>query len=432
MADGPRYCGTSQGKGSYRSGMNSRFSVLAFALMLTGAALIASARAGGREGPVADGLVVFDAAAGLLRAHYVGPEMSEVDARLSAQRRALLMRCPASAPCPVMQGRAAVQALVWSLGDPHTFVNWDVLPVAAGVASPERRVWSGMLVRLLTADVLAVVHVDHGGPAERAGLRPGDEVLAVGARDDLGAAGLRASFLEEAEEAGRPYSLRVRRAQRGLTLTVTPGPWFGEARPSLRWQGRVAVISVPNFAVGTGAAFNSLVDRATAQQAAGLVVDLRWNGGGSASDCLSAAQSLAGDVNLIGVGRSGQPLSEWRVTAEAQAARARVQRPWAGPLALLVSSRTASCGEVLAYFGQRAGGTVVGRPTAGVMSTGTRGHVLPGGGLLFVSEVRPTLDGAVRLPGRIMPDVVMADGDDVTPQVTDPALDAALRLVQSK
>ncbi|WP_158263778.1 S41 family peptidase [Deinococcus arcticus] len=388
--------------------------------------------AGGAGGPpTVDGRAVFDAAAQVLRTHYAGPAMGEIEARLAAQRRALLGRC-AAAPCPLALGRAAVEAVVWSLDDPHTGVNWDAPALAQGAQQvTARRVWSGMLTDLRTPSTLQVVHVDHGGPAERAGLRPGDVVLAVNRRDDMAEAGLRASFLEEAEADQKPYVLRVRRGEQVLTVTVIPASWPAFAQPSLRWRGQVAVISVPNFVPGTGPAFNTLVTRAAAQGAAGLVVDLRWNGGGSAVDCLAAAQSLAGDrVNLVGVGRSGRPLPAWRTTPEAQAARARVRTPWVGPLALLVSARTASCGELLAYFGQRAGGMVVGQPTRGLMSSGTRAHDLPGGGLLFVSDVRPTLDGRVRLPGRVVPDCLLPDDAELSSQGRDTALEEALRVAR--
>lgn len=392
--------------------------------------------AGGAGGPPppADALTVFDGAARLLRTHYAGPGMGEVDGLLTAQRQLLTSRCTAAAasPCPVPLGRAAVDTVLSTLGDRHTSVRWDAPPLNRTQApTVPTYVWSGLLTQLMRPGVLRVVHVDHGSPAERAGVRPGDLVLNVGGRDDLDDVGLRSSFLEAAEEAGKPFVLRVRRGGAVRALTVTPASWPAWGQPSLRWEDRVAVISVPNFAVGTGAAFGRLVTRAVQQGAAGLVVDLRWNPGGLADECLGAAYSLAGEaVNVVGIGRSGQAVYEWRTSASAQKARQQTPVRWKGPLALLVTSQTFSCGEVLAYFGQRAGGTVVGSPTGGVMTSVVKSYDVPGGGVISLSSGRPTLDGRVRLPERVQPDVTeptVADQEE-----TDTALQEALRVVRRR
>lgn len=219
---------------------------------------------------------------------------------------------------------------------------------------------------------------------------------------------------------------------RSIVLNPAPPPAALDPRlrPTLRWEGQVAVIGLSEwFEVGMGAAFREVLGQAAARGASGLVVDLRGNPGGVLDECLAAAQGLAGDrVSLIGVGRSGAALYTWRTAALAQAARAWPR--WTGPLALLVSPDTASCGELLAYWGQQAGGTVVGLPTRGLLDTLTRDFALPGPAVLRLTVARATLDGRARLPGRVQPD--LRAGPEVADILAgrDPVLEAALRALR--
>jgi regulator of sigma E protease len=69
-------------------------------------------------------------------------------------------------------------------------------------------------------DVPAVVgEVAEGGPADRAGLRPGDRIEAVGGRS---VAGWQELARRVESSPGRPLALTVRRGDRSRTVTVTP------------------------------------------------------------------------------------------------------------------------------------------------------------------------------------------------------------------
>lgn len=313
------------------------------ALASLGLMTLGLAGAGGAGGPPpVDAFAVYDAAARLLRTHYAGHRMGEVDRLLTQERAGLVRRCAGLPRCSELQGRAALNAVLAALDDGHTRPLWNVL------------------------------------------LHPGPP----------------------------PTSLDPR------------------LRPTLRWEGQVAVIDLPEwFEVGVGAAFGEAVKAAKARGAAGLVVDLRGNPGGVLDECLAAAQVLAGDrVNLVGVGRSGAALYSWRTTPQAQAARMGPR--WNGPLALLVSPDTTSCGELLAYWGQQAGGTVVGLPTRGLLNTLTRDFALPGPSVLRLTAARATPDGRVPLPGRVEPDLRAGPELADILAARDPVLEAALDVLR--
>jgi len=207
-------------------------------------------------------------------------------------------------------------------------------------------------------------------------------------------------------------------------------PLDPRSKPVMDWKGTVAVIRFPNgFDAGVGAAFYSAVQQAQAQGVTGLVVDLRENPGGRGDECLSAPQVLAGNrVSLVGVGRSGARIFDWQRSPQAQVARG--WKAWTGPLALLVSANTASCGEILAYWGQQAGGTVIGLPTFGLLNTRSGRFALPGPSVLAIADMRNTVDGRVPYPLRVQPDikaqVVLAD----ILAVRDPVMEAALQVLR--
>jgi hypothetical protein len=81
--------------------------------------------------------------------------------------------------------------------------------------------------RLGVADEAVVVHVAAGSPAERAGLRERDVVVAVAgnpAPRGEGAARRLVEAIAQAEKSGAPLALRVRRAGLELDLAATPEP----------------------------------------------------------------------------------------------------------------------------------------------------------------------------------------------------------------
>jgi carboxyl-terminal processing protease len=253
----------------------------------------------------------------------------------------------------------------------------------------------GVVPRTLEGRVfLAAVY--HSGPAERAGLLVGDEIVSADSKpfDPIG------SF---DKKAGETVRLEVRRVKGGPTFPVEvvprrirPNEFFLSAmrasvraieREGRRW-GYVRVWSYARRQY-----HHLLIEELAAgrlKDVDGLVLDLRGGWGGAQPEY--AELFVGGAPIMTYVGRDGREhFASFR---------------WRRPLVVLVDEGTRSGKEVVTYGLKRQGVRVVGTRTAGALLAG-RGFLLRDGSLLVlaVSDVR--VEGE-RLEGRgVMPDVIV-------------------------
>jgi carboxyl-terminal processing protease len=276
----------------------------------------------------------------------------------------------------------------------------------------------GLVPRTLEGRVF-VAGVYHGGPAARAGLRVGDEIVAAdGERFDP-----IASF---AGKAGQRVTLEVRRVAGGPTFPVEvlperiqPNELFLDAlRSSVRvieQRGRrLGYVRIWSYARRQ---YHRLLIEELAEgrlkDVDGLVLDLRGGWGGAQPEYTELF--VGGAPVMIYIGRDGR--------------EAFASFRWRRPVVVLVDEGTRSGKEVVTYGLQRQDVPVVGTRTAGALLA-ARGFLLSDGSLLVlaVSDVR--VEGE-RLEGRgVVPDVEVSFP---LPYAAgrDPQLEAALgKLVQ--
>jgi carboxyl-terminal processing protease len=308
---------------------------------------------------------------------------------------------------------AALNAMLGQLGASHTghyargelayyelldvFARREFAPRLRALFPGGRVAYTGIGVvpRKLEGRVfLAAVY--HGGPAERAGLLVGDEIVSADGEpfDPI------ASF---ANKAGVPVRLEVRRVEAGpifaievVAERIRPNEFFLSAmrasvrvveREDRRW-GYVRVWSYARRQ------YHRLLTEELAKgrlrDVDGLVLDLRGGWGGAQPEYTELF--VGGAPIMTFVGRDGrQGFASFR---------------WRRPVVVLVDEGTRSGKEVVTYGLKRQGVRVVGTRTAGALLAG-RGFLLRDGSLLVlaVSDVR--VEGE-RLEGRgVMPDVVV-------------------------
>ncbi|WP_234008996.1 S41 family peptidase [Deinococcus sp. NW-56] len=356
----------------------------------------------------------------------------------------LAERCaPQGDACDYATARAVLGDLLTELGDPHTNVRDPEGAERLREVSENRAVPRTGVRTARVVGGLLVVSVMPGSPADLAGVRKFDLFTRVNGEvpgKDAGGKNLPLGPNEfvTLERRAAPLPVTLRRAgvpDRDLTLETAPLQARDE--PTLGWvnaegAGRVAVIDFPSFLPqDSSELFLKRLTEAQTGGASALVVDLRYNGGGSLGECVAAASVFApviyqsrweGGTSSYG-GVRGQEVRP--AVARAAAGNLNV---WRGPTAVLVGPGTASCAEVFSHFARGAGAVVVGEATRGVGNSGVQFLPLPGGHLLSLTVLRAFDAAGQPLPAALTPDVAApADLTALTTRGEDTTLSAALR-----
>lgn len=189
-----------------------------------------------------------------------------------------------------------------------------------------------------------------GSPGERAGLEPGDEIVAV--------AGTRLANLDPVANA-RLVEERVRGpAGTAVELTVLPAAGGAERvvaierapvhKSAVKWVQTIGAgigyAYLSDFHPGAARELQEAIDglRKAHGELQGFVLDLRWNGGGNLDECIAMTRLFLRDGNILTIRRRGTEVVQ---SYDADPVQCRYPDL---PLAVLVNERSASASEVLA------------------------------------------------------------------------------------
>jgi len=183
-----------------------------------------------------------------------------------------------------------------------------------------------------------------GSPAEQAGLLPGDVVLAVDGKQ-LSDAETRARVHELVRgKAGTEVALTVQRGEQQLQIAVERG---SVQRPCVKWthfvdeQQGLGYVYLADFHPTAGKQlFDAIRSLEKQRELRGLILDLRYDGGGSLDQCLAIARGFL---------REGVIATQHRRKGNDETYEARANEvKWPDlPLVLLVNEGSASASEVL-------------------------------------------------------------------------------------
>jgi C-terminal peptidase prc len=275
-----------------------------------------------------------------------------------------------------------------------------------------------------------IVKLARGGPAEEAGLRPRDVILAIGGIPftDTARFGPDGPISAVRGAPGSPVQLTIRsagHAPREVTLTrrAISSDSFVRIEGSLLPGTRIALLRIDTF-------FTEDLERRVREELErlldsgaldGLIVDVRDNGGGRL-DLLLGTIGLFADGGSIGSSRGRGDSNRLRVPrGEILAELAET------PIVVLVSEETASAAEMFAA-GMRALGRarVVGTASSGNVENLVP-HDLEDGSRLWLAELTFQLPDGTALEGSgVQPDrVVEAEWWRYAP-ADDPQVLAAL------
>jgi carboxyl-terminal processing protease len=384
---------------------------------------------------------LFDAATRAVQTRYFGWATADRAALGSKYAAVLAEKCvPQGDACDYATGRAVLGELLTELGDAHTNLRDPEGAERLAEVTQNRAVSrTGARVVRVTGGLL-VVSVMPGSPAELAGVQRFDLLSSVnGEAAGKDAAGenlpIGPNEFVRLERAGTPLRVTLRRAGTpDLDLTLPTASLQARDEPTLAWSGpggKTAVIQYPTFlSLDSSELFLTRVGEAQAGGANALIVDLRYNGGGSLGECVAAASTFGPVLYKTRWQGGGYTYGGLR-GEETLAFLARAASPgwklWRGPLAVLVGPNTASCAEVFTHYARQAGAIVVGEKTRGVGNSGVQFEPMPDGGVLSVTVLRSYTDADEPLPEFITPDVAApTDIAALTGEGRDTALEAAL------
>ena len=272
---------------------------------------------------------------------------------------------------------------------------------------------------------LRVARVFPGSPAAAAGIRRGDEIVAVNGRSIAGRPSRVSTALIRGRpgtsvtltvvSAGRSRRERLRRARVSApSVSSTSRVVFGR---------RVAVVSLSAFTAGAHGEVREAIDRQRRRGARAVVLDLRDNGGGLLSEAVLVSSIFIPEGTIVSTDGRARERKVYSATGSSIPGRL--------PVVVLVNNGSASASEIVAAALQdRRRGRVVGTPTFG-KGVFQEVRELPNGGALditvgeyFTPSGRNLGGGGVRRGSGVRPDVRAADDPRTS---RDEALDAAVR-----
>ncbi|MBI4771386.1 MAG: PDZ domain-containing protein [Chloroflexi bacterium] len=358
---------------------------------------------------VAAGFLTAAFFAGYFTHAFLGLPATHLDAPVLAQAHAILVsQYQGQLPDAPQLEYGMIRGMLASVGDPYTVF---VEPAPHQLESQRLAGRFGgvgvTFVRNEQRDL--VLNVLPGGPAELAGVREGDRLLAVDAIQITPELSLDqiAALIRGPVDSKVQLTARHKKSPDPFTVALTR---IAYEIPSVTWrlldeQATVGVIAVSRFSERTPDEVRAALADLRHRGALAFVLDLRGNGGGLLEASLEVAKLfLDGGVIMHEVQRRGER------TVEAGANPAGT----AGPLAVLVNGGTASAAEVVAgALSQRGRAPLIGQKTYGKGSVqsifelrdGSSLHVtsarwytpdrtpLDGQGLQPTIEAQPAADG---------------------------------------
>jgi carboxyl-terminal processing protease len=299
----------------------------------------------------------------------------------------------------------AIRGLVDALGDAGHSVFLTPDQLAAERESLQGRVSGIGAILGERAGRPIIVSVISGAPADRAGLRPGDLILAV---DGRSIDRLRTDEVVELVRgrAGTEVMLSIQHRGEVEVLDVTMVREVIDV-PAVSWSTvpgtTIADIRLVSFSEGAGEALHEALQAALDAGAQRIVLDLRSNPGGLVNE----AVAVASDFLASGVVYQRQDAAGETAPVEVSGGGIATEVP----LVVIVDEGTASSAEIVAGAIQDNGrGRVIGKRTFGtgtVLNTfelsdgsavrlGVEHWLTPDGRLIFDSGIEP--DEVVELP----------------------------------
>ncbi len=283
-----------------------------------------------------------------------------------------------------------------------------VPPAAADIDRDRRMGQAGLGMTLARGrGGLVVREVQPSSPADDAGLRPGDRILAVDGRPVRSEApAIVEGWVNGPDGSTVQLSWRSRGRMQAAEIERALVP---PQTVRAEWLDDVVLIHVVGFSRDTDDQFAAALEAGFAgHRVRGIVVDLRGNRGGLLRQAVAMVdQVLTEGIAVTTAGRNPDSSRVWPAGTGDDAAHGR-------PIVVMVDGRTASAAEIMAAaLADNRRAVVVGSSTLGKGLVQTISP-LPDGGELFITWSRVLAPGGWPIQGLgVMPQVCTSLGEDM-------------------
>jgi carboxyl-terminal processing protease len=309
---------------------------------------------------------------------------------------------------------AAISALTDAVGDSgHTSFMTAAETKAADESLSGSFVGIGVQVGQDTAGKIQITTVFPNTPAEEAGLKRGDHIVAVDGKTTDGETVDQTVTRVRGPEGETVTLTLAREGKANFDVTITRRKFD---LPLVSWAmvpgTKIAMIRLDQFATGATKAVQDAIKGAKAQGATGIVLDLRSNPGGYVSEAVGVASQFVPDgIVYQSFDRSGV-----RKDADIQPGGLATTMP----LVVLANGDTASAAEIVTGAIQDAKrGQVVGEKTFGTGTVLGRFDLADGSTLRVGVERWLTRAGRPIWHEGLDPDVKITLATDAQPLLPD-------------
>lgn len=238
----------------------------------------------------------------------------------------------------LMQG--AIRGMMEALGDKQTFYMEP--EVYENETSSLQGSYEGIGAYVDTdGEYLTIVSPIEGSPADKAGLQPGDQVIAIDGVDMTGVAPEEAR-LKVLGPDGTDVALTVAREGEPapLEFTITRAEIVVRSAEGKMLENGIGYVDINTFGENTTSELRDALDDLMAQNPRGLVIDLRNNPGGYLTTAVEVSSEFIDD-GLILIEQFGDGRRE-EYTARGKGSATEI------PLVVLINEGSASASEILA------------------------------------------------------------------------------------
>ncbi len=321
--------------------------------------------------------------------------------------------------------RGAIQGMLDALGDEHSsYIDPESLELFQAQITGTQYEGIGAYVDT-TREYLTIIAPMMGSPAEKAGLRAGDQIIAIDGEDMtgidgelvrqkvLGPAGSTVRLTIKRPGVDQPFDVEIVRASIKSTNVI------GRME-----KNNIAYIRLLAFGdESTTRDFRDMLKKLLAENPDGIILDLRNNGGGLLNSAIEIASEFIKDgviaYEVYGDGRK----ETFKASGKGLATDI--------PLVVLINEGSASASEIVAGAIQDLGrGKLVGVATYGKGSVQVWTDLVNNQGAVRITVARWLTPSGNTIQGTgLVPDVEVTMSEDDYAAGKDPQLDIAIELL---